>query len=53
MYPRDLFFGRSRNAYIDAHLDMTEWEPPARWTACPGTESQTIRHFPRLDGDAP
>lgn len=32
MYPRDLFFGRSSNAYIDAHLDLEPgWYPPARW----------------------
>ncbi len=31
MYPRDLFFGRSINCYIDRHLGMEEWEPPARW----------------------
>jgi hypothetical protein len=53
MYPRELFFGRSNNAYIDQHLDMSEWEPPARWTLCPGTETTTIRRFPRLDGDTP
>jgi hypothetical protein len=51
MYPRDLFFGRSTNAYIDKHLDMSAWDPPARWTLCPGTETTTIRHFPKLDGD--
>jgi hypothetical protein len=53
MYPRDLFFGRSRNPFLDKHLDLSEWDPPARWTLCPGTESQAIRHFPRLDGDTP
>ena len=30
-YPRDLFFGRSRNHYLDKHLCMDGWEPPARW----------------------
>ncbi len=50
MYPRDLFFGRSNNGYIDKHLDMSAWAPPARWTICPGTEPN-IRRFPRLDGD--
>jgi hypothetical protein len=53
MYPRDLFFGRSTNPYIDEHLDMSEWDPPARWTLCPGTEPKNIRHFPYLDGDTP
>jgi hypothetical protein len=51
MYPRDLFFGRSTNDYIDKHLDMSAWEPPARWTLCPGTETQSLRHYPLLDGD--
>lgn len=51
-YPRDLFFGRSRNPYIDRHLDLSAWDPPARWTLCPGTEAQDIRRFPYLDGDS-
>jgi hypothetical protein len=35
-YPRDLFFGRSFNPYIDRHLDVNAgWRPPARWTYCP------------------
>jgi hypothetical protein len=35
-YPRDLFFGRSLNPFIDRHLDVNEWWcPPARWTYCP------------------
>jgi hypothetical protein len=50
-YPRDLFFGRSDNAYLDRHLDLSGWEAPARWTLCPGTESKDIRRFPRLDRD--
>ncbi|HEX5269851.1 MAG TPA: hypothetical protein VFW33_05155 [Gemmataceae bacterium] len=50
MYPRDLFFGRSNNPYIDRHLDMSGWDPPARWTLRPGTET-AIRRFPYLDGD--
>jgi len=52
-YPRDLFFGRSYNRFINKHLDMSEWEPPARWTSCPGQKSDSIRRFPRLDGDSP
>jgi len=50
-YPRDLFFGRSSNPWIDKHLDMSEWEPPARWTLCPGTEP-AIRRRPWLDLDS-
>jgi hypothetical protein len=35
-YPRDLFFGRSLNPFIDRHLDVNAWwHPPARWTDCP------------------
>lgn len=49
-YPRDLFFGRSRNPYLDAHLDLSDWDPPARWTSCPGAEAP-IKPHPRLDGD--
>jgi hypothetical protein len=37
-YPRDLFFGRSYNPFIDRHLDINAcWHPPARWTSCPVT----------------
>jgi hypothetical protein len=35
-YPRDLFYGRSLNLYIDKHLDINaSWFPPARWTNGP------------------
>jgi hypothetical protein len=35
-YPRDLFYGRSLNFFIDHHLDVNAcWYPPARWTNCP------------------
>jgi hypothetical protein len=30
-YPRDLFFGRSINWYLDTHLCLDGWDPPARW----------------------
>jgi hypothetical protein len=50
-YPRDLFFGRSDNAYLDRHLDLSGWYPPARWTLCPGTEAKDIPRYPRLDRD--
>jgi hypothetical protein len=53
MYPRDLFFGCSRNRYLHQHLDMSAWAPPARWTLCPGTEANDMHRFPRLDGDTP
>jgi hypothetical protein len=34
-YPRDLFFGRSFNLYLDKHLCLDDWCPPARWAECP------------------
>jgi hypothetical protein len=35
-YPRDLFFDRSPNPYLDRTLKLGDcWEPPARWTSCP------------------
>ncbi len=43
-FPRDLFFGHSRNRYINAHLDMSHWLAPARWTPCPGAEPCIRRH---------
>lgn len=49
-YPRDLFFGHSRNLFINQHLDMSGWLPPSRWTLCPGTEPY-IKPAPFLDGD--
>jgi hypothetical protein len=34
-YPRDLFFGRSTNAFLDRNLPINDvWEPPARWVLC-------------------
>jgi hypothetical protein len=36
-FPRDLFYGRSLNPFIDHHLDVNAgWYPPARWTDDPG-----------------
>jgi hypothetical protein len=49
-FPRDLFFDHSKNRYIDQHLDMSDWLPPARWTSSPGNEPK-IRRFPRMDRD--
>jgi hypothetical protein len=35
-FPRDLFFDRSPNPYLDRHLDLSAgWCPPARWLPCP------------------
>jgi hypothetical protein len=37
-FPRDLFFGGSRNPYLVRHLGVmnSAWDPPARWTGRPG-----------------
>jgi hypothetical protein len=42
--PRDLYFGRSRNPYLDRHLVMDPfWLPPARWIPSPlGPSGATI-----------
>jgi hypothetical protein len=50
-YPRDFFFGQSKNRYINQHLDMSEWYPPQRWTLCPGSECTFRRHYRVLDRD--
>lgn len=35
-YPRDLFYGRSFNLFLNRHLDINEgWFPPARWVDHP------------------
>lgn len=35
-YPRDLFYGRSFNCFLEHHLDVNQgWLPPARWTDQP------------------
>jgi hypothetical protein len=35
-YPRDLFFGRSLNPFLNANLEVNcGWHPPARWTCSP------------------
>lgn len=36
-YPSDLFYGCSHNHYINKHLDLSDWYPPARWLECPLT----------------
>jgi hypothetical protein len=30
-YPRDLFYGKSFNCYLNKHLCLDDWYPPARW----------------------
>lgn len=36
-YPRDLFFGASKNPWLNRHLKEMNgpWDPPARWTGKP------------------
>jgi hypothetical protein len=35
-YPRDIFFDRSPNPYLNNHLNLSDcWYPPARFTSCP------------------
>jgi hypothetical protein len=35
-YPRDVFFDRSVNPYINRHLNLSgDWFPPARWSRVP------------------
>lgn len=35
-YPCDLFYGKSKNTFINDHLDINAgWEPPARWMLTP------------------
>jgi hypothetical protein len=35
-YPKDVFFDRSYNLYINRHLNLSrDWYPPARWTSQP------------------
>jgi hypothetical protein len=35
-YPRDIFFDRSCNPFLNENLNLSAcWYPPARWTSCP------------------
>jgi hypothetical protein len=49
-YPRDLFFDRSPNPWLDRHLDLRGgWHPPAQWTSAPyGTTATPPRRVHRL-----
>jgi hypothetical protein len=51
-FPRDLFYGRSINPWINNHLHLCEWDAPARWTPCPGQEADS-KYRPWLDADGP
>jgi len=38
-FPRDLFFGRSNNPFLDANLEVNDgWLPPAEWQATVNTD---------------
>jgi hypothetical protein len=53
-YPRDLFFGRSTNKFLDCNLEINcGWLPPARWTSCPGNEPHSHKKFPNCFDRAP
>jgi hypothetical protein len=49
-YPRDLFFDRSPNPWLDQHLNLSGgWHPPAQWTSVPyGTSPTPPRRVHRL-----
>ena len=44
-YPRDLFFGDSKNPYLHHHIGVINgpWDPPARWTSCPITPVADVK----------
>jgi hypothetical protein len=54
--PRDLFFDRSINPYVNRHFNLScTWEPPARWTpdCCPCCRAHKGSYKnPNLDGVA-
>jgi hypothetical protein len=33
-YPRDIFMERSLNPFLNKHLKLPCWDPPARWVSC-------------------
>ena len=38
-YPRDLFFDKSTNKFLNEHFTLADgWYPPARWVMCPPPE---------------
>lgn len=49
-YPRDLFFDRSPNPWLDCHLNLSSaWAPPALWTSkVPGTSPEPPRRVHQL-----
>jgi hypothetical protein len=58
MYPRDLFFGRSSNPFINEHLDLEPgWYPPARWfpsvQCVPPTAIQNVANAEPTSAPAP
>jgi hypothetical protein len=54
MYPRDLFFGRSKNPYIDRHLCMDDgWVPPSQWVPRPDADTPLVRPYWRGEDARP
>jgi hypothetical protein len=49
-YPRDMFFDRSPNPWLDRYLNLSGgWHPPAQWTSAPyGTSATPPRRVHRL-----
>lgn len=47
-FPRDLFFGGSRNLYLLRHMKAMNvtWDAPARWTGRPPTAVPLVSHDP-------
>jgi hypothetical protein len=47
-YPHDLFVAQSLNPYLRRNLDLSGWEPPARWvSSLPGNGLATTKSAPR------
>jgi hypothetical protein len=44
-FPSDLFYGHSRNLFVDRGVRQIncDWDPPARWTGCPIHAQATCR----------
>jgi len=46
-YPCDLFYGRSKNDFINANLDINKyWDPPAPWTRQPRATAEVVTANP-------
>jgi hypothetical protein len=55
-YPHELFFDKSINPYLNAHLPLAgQWEPPARWVPCdhPALVDPNVMYCGTNDGAHP